>query len=695
LNIGVICGTDVVVLDIDPRHGGNETLAALIAENEPLPRTWLVATGGGGHHYYFAPPHAPYASAFRYKDKGVELKGAGGYVVGPTSLHVSGEYYEWLVSPYDCELAPLPDWVGSVCKPVHREGKRNAQGGETEPTEYTLDEVVQAVAHLDPNMSYMDWVTVGMGIHSAGLEFSVWDEWSSKGSTYPGSRALAKKWNSFHGNGLGVGTLIHMAREAGWEPIDPPLLFVREENSDKKEAQAVEPEQKLLQADVEERCSSFCMNEQPKATTQILDPQGLISEISAHLYNNAIRSYEHFSTATSLSIMSSVAQGSYLTPDGRCLSLYQVCLLPAAGGKEDYIKGARNILREVDARIVCSHPGSSHGLRCELYSFNSRFWAVDEAQDFFSKVSSTDNVFLKQLLSDLKELHNGIEVWDSQIIKSSSVPAVKYPRVTWLGFGTPKKFKETINSDSVGGGLLSRFMVWDIPMPCEKKVKDKSSIDKEIIGKLRRIMTQGITENGKGGVPKMLEARNLFQAGKASEQDPQVVPRKRMKITDDADTMVKQYERSCEKVYLGNPEGPGAAVIDRGSANVLKCACLHALGCNRTTVEPYDVRWALSVVTDRVADLVAISTTWMADNMAERDRCRIVDSLKRSGGKSTRRALLCNLRISAKELDVRLFDLVEMGQVEIRRPSGELAAQKFGAWPNACSICLTQGRERP
>src|SRR5215472_5550775 len=43
-----------MVLDVDPRHGGNETLAELERQHGALPDTAEVLTGGGGRHIYFA-----------------------------------------------------------------------------------------------------------------------------------------------------------------------------------------------------------------------------------------------------------------------------------------------------------------------------------------------------------------------------------------------------------------------------------------------------------------------------------------------------------------------------------------------------------------------------------------------------------------------------------------------------------------
>jgi len=64
-NIGMATGqvSGLIVLDIDPRHGGDESLKYLISEHDPLPITYKVKTGGGGEHYYFKRP-----------DKGLKCK---------------------------------------------------------------------------------------------------------------------------------------------------------------------------------------------------------------------------------------------------------------------------------------------------------------------------------------------------------------------------------------------------------------------------------------------------------------------------------------------------------------------------------------------------------------------------------------------------------------------------------------------
>jgi len=99
--VAVICGalSNIVVLDVDPRHGGDK-----VVEGLKIPVTLTAQTGGGGTHFYFKgslPTHPNIAP-------GVDLKGEGSCVMAPPSVHPSGNPYTWLI---DTEPAPFPSWL--------------------------------------------------------------------------------------------------------------------------------------------------------------------------------------------------------------------------------------------------------------------------------------------------------------------------------------------------------------------------------------------------------------------------------------------------------------------------------------------------------------------------------------------------------------------------------------------------------
>ncbi|MGH9075151.1 MAG: bifunctional DNA primase/polymerase, partial [Acidimicrobiales bacterium] len=101
----------LVVVDVDPGHGGEASLAALVAEHGPLPDTLAVTSGGGGRHYYFgAPAQGLSNDAGRALGPGLDVRADGGIVVAPPTRHVSGGRYEWAEA---APLAPLPAWVAA------------------------------------------------------------------------------------------------------------------------------------------------------------------------------------------------------------------------------------------------------------------------------------------------------------------------------------------------------------------------------------------------------------------------------------------------------------------------------------------------------------------------------------------------------------------------------------------------------
>ncbi len=112
-NIGICTGWEsrLFVLDVDPRNGGSESLAKLIAQYGELPDTLTCQTGGGGLHFYF---RYPVPARFKGKDKdypGLDFKWDGGYVVAPPSIHYSGGVYSFKTDWRTTTLAAPPEWL--------------------------------------------------------------------------------------------------------------------------------------------------------------------------------------------------------------------------------------------------------------------------------------------------------------------------------------------------------------------------------------------------------------------------------------------------------------------------------------------------------------------------------------------------------------------------------------------------------
>ena len=95
-NVGIPTGksSGLLVLDVDLRGGGPQSLSILERENGPLPRTATARTGGGGLHVYFGyPAEEEVRNSAGLLGAGLDVRGEGGYVVVPPS-RTQGTY-EW------------------------------------------------------------------------------------------------------------------------------------------------------------------------------------------------------------------------------------------------------------------------------------------------------------------------------------------------------------------------------------------------------------------------------------------------------------------------------------------------------------------------------------------------------------------------------------------------------------------------
>ena len=94
-NIGIACGSasGIWVLDVDGEEG-EHTLRRLEAQHGALPPTVESITGGGRHLFWRWPTGVEIRnSQVRADIPGLDIRGDGGYVLAPPSIHPSGRRY--------------------------------------------------------------------------------------------------------------------------------------------------------------------------------------------------------------------------------------------------------------------------------------------------------------------------------------------------------------------------------------------------------------------------------------------------------------------------------------------------------------------------------------------------------------------------------------------------------------------------
>ena len=146
----------LLIVDIDSRNGGVKSFEKLCADLEIdlLGMAGLaVATGSGQgsmHLYFKAPKGVPMVQHHKEYD-GIDFKSSG-YVVGPGSLHASGNNYTVIHGePSEIELAPTK-LIELLKKP---ETYRADYKGE--PLDVTDSDIESMLSYVDPDCDHETW----------------------------------------------------------------------------------------------------------------------------------------------------------------------------------------------------------------------------------------------------------------------------------------------------------------------------------------------------------------------------------------------------------------------------------------------------------------------------------------------------------------------------------------------------------
>ena len=125
-NIGIRTGKEsgifVIDLDIKPGIDGLKAFDAIIKKHGKLPKTAGQKTGSGGVHFIFRYPDFEVRNSTDLivdgvKQKGIDIRGQEGYIVGAPSNHKSGGVYEFTDNP----IADAPEWLLTILKTSDRQ----------------------------------------------------------------------------------------------------------------------------------------------------------------------------------------------------------------------------------------------------------------------------------------------------------------------------------------------------------------------------------------------------------------------------------------------------------------------------------------------------------------------------------------------------------------------------------------------
>ena len=112
-NWGLACGPDsrVFVLDVDGDDGAASLHELIGNHGHDWTNTLSVKTARGSHFYFRYPSDAVIRNSTSKLALGIDVRGEGGYVLVPPSVHPSGVSYCWSGAGKDAQVLTAPVWL--------------------------------------------------------------------------------------------------------------------------------------------------------------------------------------------------------------------------------------------------------------------------------------------------------------------------------------------------------------------------------------------------------------------------------------------------------------------------------------------------------------------------------------------------------------------------------------------------------
>jgi hypothetical protein len=109
----------LVVIDCDRKPNGVDGVTAFdalcIEQDIDLSRAFVIETPSGGLHFYFS-TQTPYSNSRGSLPAGIDVRGAGGYVIAAGAVLPDGRRYRHVAGSWDAMLPPLPEALAAFLK---------------------------------------------------------------------------------------------------------------------------------------------------------------------------------------------------------------------------------------------------------------------------------------------------------------------------------------------------------------------------------------------------------------------------------------------------------------------------------------------------------------------------------------------------------------------------------------------------
>ena len=607
-NIGMPTGavSGMFAVDIDPLKGGDESIERLEAEHGRLPDTTESHTGGGGRHKLFDHPGEFVKCSQSELASGVDIKGDGGYIVLPPSIHPNGKPYVWEASSDIADVRPVaaPAWLLDLIR-------KTAAGTQHGPTG-------AAVGEPDGN-------PIPQGQRNG---------------------SLARLAGGMRRMGMSRDEILAGLRAINIQRCTPPL--------DDREVERIAASIARYEPDavsvalVEDHYGQMFDGQSEQTAAPATSP----GPIPEHLFNvpGFVGRVMDFTLANApypnlgLAFCGAMALQSYLCGRKVCddgdlrPNIYLLSLASSGAGKDYPRKVNSRVLFEIGhVSALGDKFASGQGIQDALARSAAMLFQNDEMDGVLRQINFDREAKSESIPNILLTLYTSADAMYPLRVKAGQKDAghVDQPHLTLFGTATPQFFYESLSARMLTNGFFARLIIVDI-------------------GKRGTGQKPGPVKNLPEPILETARWWGDFQPGTRRGNLLDVHPEPRIVLptaeaTEAVESLRRQTEAEYDEAKQRNDE-PACVAWSRTCENAKKLALIYA--CSENHQEPMiglpAVVWATEFAMHQTRRQLYLAGTYVAENPFHAECLKLLRRLRESsdqqmGRNKLMRAMHCKL----------------------------------------------------
>lgn len=420
-NPAIVTGTvsGIVVIDADGEAG-----RAFVAAHCPATSVY-VRTAKGWHFYYRHPGHGEVHNAVRFAPE-VDVRGDGGYVVAPPSVHASGAVYEWLFAPGlgwgDLAMYQAPRVNGS-------QAALPGGGFDLSAVKAALDTSPVLRGQRNDTLARLvgKWITDGMDASSVWL--------------------MALGWNS---------RLPEPLPEAEVRTTVASIWKTNARNHPERiETPATENGAPLLDVAKEKKLITI-----PEAC---LNPGGILSASMEYMTQTTAVSNPVYNLAGAVALMGTLAGQKVMTETGLRTNMYCIAVGVSGTGKDAPQSAIPNILLPTRGNTLLGPNAiaSDSAILTYLEKNPCTVMLLDEIGLLLQAIKSP-NSFRREIPALLMQLFSGTgRPYAKSYADDKNNIVLPWHHLSLYGASTPDRFWGSFGSGEASDGFLARVLVFE------------------------------------------------------------------------------------------------------------------------------------------------------------------------------------------------------------------------------------------